>query len=74
MGSVFGGAATTPQRRPLNMDTAATEADVGVGGRAGAGTGEHFGGMKLVPEPLNLAQWRERLFNVDDTIVMTEEE
>jgi hypothetical protein len=37
-------------------------------------TGGHFGGMKLVPHPPDLQAWRERLFNVDDTITLTEEQ
>lgn len=37
-------------------------------------TSGHFGGMKLVPHPPDLQAWRERLFNVDDTITLTEEE
>jgi glutathione S-transferase len=36
--------------------------------------GGHFSGMKLIENPPDLAQWRERLFNVDDTITLTEEE
>ncbi|KAF2652867.1 hypothetical protein K491DRAFT_28681 [Lophiostoma macrostomum CBS 122681] len=31
-------------------------------------------GLKLIPDPPNLPQWREKLFNVDDTITLTEEE
>lgn len=41
------------------------------------GTGSnisHFGGLKLVPEPPNLDAWREKLFNVDETITLSEEE
>ncbi|KAI2088477.1 hypothetical protein LOZ36_002250 [Ophidiomyces ophidiicola] len=34
----------------------------------------HFDGMRLIPDPPNLQQWRERLFNVEDTIVLSEEE
>lgn len=36
--------------------------------------GSHFSGMKLIPNPPNLEEWRERLFNIEGTIVMTEEE
>jgi glutathione S-transferase len=36
--------------------------------------GGHFSGMKLVENPPDLEQWRERLFNVDETITLTEEE
>lgn len=30
-------------------------------------------GMKLIPNPPDLEYWRERLFNVDDVITMSEE-
>ncbi|KKZ61892.1 hypothetical protein EMCG_03591 [[Emmonsia] crescens] len=34
----------------------------------------HFKNMKLIPNPPDLKKWRERLFNVEDTIVLSEEE
>jgi glutathione S-transferase len=34
----------------------------------------HFGGMKMIPNPPDLQAWREKLFNVDETITMTEEQ
>lgn len=34
----------------------------------------HFGGMKLIPNPPDLQAWRERLFNVDEMITLTEEQ
>jgi hypothetical protein len=34
----------------------------------------HFGGLKLIPNPPDLQKWREKLFNVEDTITLTEEE
>lgn len=41
----------------------------------GAGpNSNHFGGLKLISEPPNLEAWREKLFNVDETITLTEEE
>lgn len=33
-----------------------------------------FNNLKLIPDPPGLAQWREKLFNVEDTIVLSEEE
>jgi glutathione S-transferase len=36
--------------------------------------GGHFSGMKLVENPPDLEQWRERLFNVDEIVTLTEEE
>jgi glutathione S-transferase len=38
------------------------------------GDGGHFGGLKLIPNPPDLEKWRERLFNVEDTITLTEDE
>ena len=40
----------------------------------GAKTEGHFANMKVVPHPPGLEIWRERLFNVDETITMSEEE
>jgi hypothetical protein len=34
----------------------------------------HFSNMKLIPNPPDLQQWREKLFGVDETIVLSEEE
>lgn len=34
----------------------------------------HFGTMKIVPNPPDLDAWRERLFNVDEPITLTEEQ
>ena len=36
--------------------------------------GSHFTGMKLVPDPPNLQVWRERLFDVQGTLTLTEDE
>ncbi|CAN9161835.1 unnamed protein product [Alternaria sp. RS040] len=33
-----------------------------------------FQGLKLIPNPPDLEQWRERLFHVDDMITLTEEQ
>lgn len=33
-----------------------------------------FEGLKLIPNPPDLDAWREKLFHVDDTITLTEEE
>ena len=33
-----------------------------------------FEGLKLIPSPPNLDEWRAKLFDVDDTIALTEEE
>lgn len=34
----------------------------------------HLGGLKIVPNPPDLNAWRERLFNVDEPITLTEEQ
>jgi glutathione S-transferase len=34
----------------------------------------HFGGLRTIREPPNLAAWRERLFHLNEPISMTEEE
>ena len=33
-----------------------------------------FEGLKIIPHPPDLQAWRGRLFNVDDTIVLTEDQ
>jgi hypothetical protein len=33
-----------------------------------------FEGLKLIPNPPNLSEWRNKLFHVDDTITLTEEQ
>lgn len=39
------------------------------------GTAEgHFSNMKMIPDPPNLEQWRRRLFDVDESITLTEEQ
>lgn len=36
--------------------------------------GGHFGGMKAIASPADLRQWREKLFNVNEMITLTEDE
>ncbi len=36
--------------------------------------GGHFSGMKAVPNPPDLQQWRHKLFNVKEMITLTEDE
>ena len=33
-----------------------------------------FQGLKLIPNPPNLQEWREKLFHVDEMITLTEEQ
>lgn len=40
----------------------------------GGTTDGHFSNLKMVPDPPNLEQWRKRLFDLDDTVTMTEDE
>lgn len=40
----------------------------------GGTTEGHFGNMKAVPNPPLLDAWRKKLFDVEDTITLTEEE
>lgn len=40
----------------------------------GGDTDGHFSNMKIVPDPPNLDVWRQRLFDVDDPISLTEDE
>ncbi|KAI9848115.1 MAG: hypothetical protein M1838_000640, partial [Thelocarpon superellum] len=41
---------------------------------AGAKRDGHLDGLKIVPSPPNLAEWRAKLFDVSETITLTEEE
>ena len=40
----------------------------------GGTTEGHFSNMKMIPNPPNLEQWRRRLFDVDETSALTEEQ
>ncbi len=40
----------------------------------GGTTEGHFKNLKMIPDPLNLEEWRRRLFDVDDVITLTEDE
>lgn len=40
----------------------------------GGTTDGHFSNLKMIPDPPNLEQWRKRLFDLDDTVTMTEDE
>ncbi|KAL9577079.1 MAG: hypothetical protein Q9212_006605 [Teloschistes hypoglaucus] len=40
----------------------------------GGTTAGHFGNLKIVPNPPDLDEWRKKLFDVDDTVTLTEEE
>ncbi|KAL9101097.1 MAG: hypothetical protein Q9163_003612 [Psora crenata] len=38
------------------------------------GTDGHFVNMKMIPNPPKLDEWRKKLFDVDDTLTLTEDE
>lgn len=40
----------------------------------GGTTEGHFNNMKMIPNPPHLEDWRQRLFDVDETITLTEDE
>lgn len=40
----------------------------------GGTTEGHFSNLKTVPNPPNLEEWRKKLFDVEDTITLTEDE
>ena len=40
----------------------------------GGTTEGHFNNLKMVPNPPLLEEWRQRLFDVDETITLTEDE
>ena len=40
----------------------------------GGTTEGHFKNLKMIPNPPNLEEWRAKLFDVDDTIMLTEDE
>jgi glutathione S-transferase len=50
--------ASPPQATTLNED----------------GTKSHFAGMQVVKDPPHLGEWRDRLFNIQGTVTMTEQE
>ncbi|KAF3481428.1 uncharacterized protein GIQ15_04187 [Arthroderma uncinatum] len=66
-------AAFTQHALPQNMipHFQAAHADMQMGSSLGDG---HFKNMKSIPNPPDLEKWREKLFNVEDTIVLSEEE
>ncbi|DAA75653.1 TPA_exp: Uncharacterized protein A8136_1375 [Trichophyton benhamiae CBS 112371] len=66
----------TQQHLPQNMIPhfqSPGQADMSQGGSSHASEG-HFKNMKCIPNPPDLQKWREKLFNVEDTIVLSEEE
>lgn len=55
--------------REINVQPSQSQAD-----NAPIQENAHLEGLKLVPSPPELALWRQRLFDVDSTIVMTQNE
>lgn len=63
-----------PSSLQSHVETLAeTHVETHVRDEAGAPSG-HFQGLKLVAEPPDLEAWRQKLFDVDDTITLNEEE
>ena len=42
--------------------------------QSGGKSDGHFGGLKIVPHPPNLGEWRDKLFHVNEMITLTEQE
>jgi len=64
-----------PQSHTEAFDRLQNEIDLRPATVADGGTTEgHFSNMKMVPNPPNLREWRQRLFQVDETISLTEDE
>jgi glutathione S-transferase len=60
------------QRQNVQPDTS-TAAEPAVSDQAPKSEG-HLEGMKMIPNPPDLEQWRERLFSVENLVVLSEEQ
>ncbi|KAF2856185.1 hypothetical protein T440DRAFT_383910 [Plenodomus tracheiphilus IPT5] len=67
---------TLPQSAPRHIEHAqpVLQPDAPEGDESPFTNHGQFQGLKLIPNPPDLDSWRERLFNVDDMITLTEEE
>ena len=63
-----------PAVRTIQQDTNNADDEDGPTSKSGKKEKSHFSGMKKILNPPDLIRWRQRLFDVEDTIVMTEEE
>ncbi|KAJ9647863.1 hypothetical protein H2199_001639 [Coniosporium tulheliwenetii] len=71
----FNAAAVRPQQRriaQLQQEPGASQASEAE--EHAAKSDSHLKGLKRIPDPPNLEAWRQKLFNVDDTIVLTEDQ
>ncbi|EEQ85623.1 hypothetical protein RJZ56_005338 [Blastomyces dermatitidis] len=59
---------------PPHMGSGANASDQSPSSPTSSKGESYFKNMKLIPNPPDLKKWRERLFNVEDTIVLSEEE
>lgn len=64
-----------PQAHPEAFGRLHNEFDTRPAAEASEETpGGHFSNLKMIPEPPKLDAWRERLFNVEDVMELTEDE
>ncbi|PGG99406.1 hypothetical protein GX51_06340 [Blastomyces parvus] len=59
---------------PPHMGSGANASDQSPSSPTSSKGDSYFKNMKMIPNPPDLKKWRERLFNVEDTIVLSEEE
>lgn len=68
-------ASNTPQSHNETLGSLQNEIDLRpVPITDGGTTKGHFSNMKTVPNPPNIDEWRQRLFNVDESIALTEDQ
>jgi hypothetical protein len=70
----FGPVTPNRQQQQQLVEQNAVSFPIGQANTPDKETGGHFGGMRVVPNPPDLQQWREKLFNVDEMITLTEDE
>ena len=63
-----------PAVQPIQQETNNVDDEDVPTGKSGKKEKSHFSGMKKILNPPDLIRWRQRLFDVEDTIVMTEQE
>ena len=67
--------ASQPQSNNSGLGSLRNDIDTRSKAITDGGTTEgHFSNMKLIESPPNLEEWKKKLFDVDDTITLTEDE